>query len=520
MGSIFDDDDVDEGAAPQSKTPRNGAPLPGKKVGKPGTTAPANQQQRPAAPGRPSKPAPAKPTPVVRPRPQQPASQAPQRPALPAPTPKQSQPSNTAHLPSAPSARPALPAVPQYEPTSEPAQPQYQTPQQEVVATPPAQVVASEVRNSPAPTTITSIQRDDELPFEHESANGSKNGKNNKQRKTTKLKKQNPALAGGRGGVLLMRWGVIGGVILLAGLGVKSVVLPAQFPSQQQVIEAVQTGLELTDFPAERGNGFVLGFTESYLTYDPSEQEGRADDLAAYVPDGILTNLVGSFGDTAQSITEGPYVANTRFVDDNNAVYTVTARLNGGKWVTFDVPLYWDDKSSTLAVSGIPAFTGNPPLGAVPAQPVEWTEDEEATANFEDWVPTYFTAWAASDEASLLPLLDANANVRAKYGLNGTVAYGGMTDLKVSAPLDENDTSEAPAREARVTITWQVAGTGGGDKTPTTYQSRYQLLIAYNAAEQKWSISDIRGGVPEEESGAEAVDEDGEPIEEEAAAAE
>lgn len=338
-------------------------------------------------------------------------------------------------------------------------------------------------------------------PRKTKSSSGSKSSKNGRGSK--RGKKPNANLAGGRGRTLALRWGVVGGIGILSAMGIYSIVVPPQFPGPDQVVSVVKEDLGVTDFPASNGEGFVLAFTKAYLTYDPEATNNRADTLANYVPDSLLSVVTGSFGSNAQAVSEGPYISGIRYIDDKNAVYTASARLNTGSWVYVEMPVTWDPANRAFAISGAPAFVGKPPVAAVEGVNVEWTEDEEAGENFANWVPGFFTAWAASDEQGLVPLLTPDADPRAKNGLNGTVTYNSMTDLKVSTPLEETDT-----REARVTITWNIAGTGADDGTSTSYRATYQLLVTYDEKNKKWAIQDIRGGIPTETDTGESAPEE------------
>lgn len=338
---------------------------------------------------------------------------------------------------------------------------------------------------------------------EEEEANRNNNNSSNTESKNTKKKSRGKGktakpvkqskYAGGRKQVLWLQIVVftVLGVMVLAGA--KSIFLPNAGPTPQQVISTVKKGIGMTDFPTARGEGFVIAFSDAYLTLNNGGVSERNKILSLYMPLSVVQEQAfQQSGPADQTVTGGPYINSVKSIDDNNAVYTVSAQVNNGVWIYMDVPAYYDSENDTFAISGSPAFTAAPEQATVPAQPRSWTSDDKAVVDvFTPNAEIFFDAWSKSDKKAMNPFLTEDANTTAKTGLNGTAKFSRLAAVHVEPAPETADVSKGEIRQARVTVVWENPYVA-----TTTYQQTYDLTLKKVA--DQWRIQAIDGGVPTE----------------------
>lgn len=335
---------------------------------------------------------------------------------------------------------------------------------------------------------------DDEEETENRRSSKSKS-KNNKKKPRGKNAKPEKVskYAGDRKKVLWLQitvYSVLGMMILA---GAKATFLPNTGPTPQQVIATVKKGIGMTDFPTSRGEGFVLAFSDVYLSLNDGGIAERNKNLALYMPLSVVQEQgFQQSGPATQTITGGPYINSVKSVDDNNAIYTVSAQVNDGIWIYMDVPVYYDTKNDSFAISGTPAFTAAPEQAAVPAQPKGWTADDKAVVDaFTPNAELFFDAWAKSDKKAMNPFLTEDANTTAKVGLNGTAKFSRLASVSVEPKPEFADVSKGEIRQARVAVVWENPYVAN-----TSYQQNYDLTLKKVA--DQWRIQSIDGGVPTE----------------------
>lgn len=492
--------------------PSSGVPSPLSGMRRPGASLPA-------APKRATPPSPT--TPVARPTPGLPT-----KPTI--PTPVAPQPvTPTPVTPPQPVAAPV-----QQQPTPEPVRaPVYSSPApspityQEPVSTPAYQQPISEVNpptsefrptqeqrptyeqqwqrdQEPAPVSRPRSQ-DQEEPVRKGRGRKSapvkgKKGKNTKGNTDKSVEKGPSQLSGGRKGVIFFRVALFSVMILLAGLGAKSVIAPPSFPGPEAVVERVKDGLGMTEFPVASGEGFILGFSRAYLQFDPAERNERDLSLQNYAPDAVLSNIRMSFSGSnppAQTITAGPFITGSRSVDDTNAVYTVSAEINGSNWVYLEVPLFYKADERAFAISGSPAFIGPPTQAEIPGQPLDGIPDDKLGQAVEERLERFFVMWGSSDITGLDTLLTPDADPRARYGLGGTVTFVNINTITI---LEAKADTNPSIRSGRIQVVW-----GSPSSPETTYTQTYDIVIE-KLDDDRWYVKDILGGVTSETGGGTA----------------
>lgn len=287
----------------------------------------------------------------------------------------------------------------------------------------------------------------------------------------------------GRKPVVIMRFVVIGGLVLLAATGVKSIVFPSPPPSSEAVASEVKTQLALTNFPATQAEGFVLGFVKTYLTVSSETASTRNEELANYADPTVLSSGGIAYpGNYTQSIVEGPYIYGIRYDTDNTAVYTVGAKTDKGEWLYLAVTVYYNPDTRAFVIAKPPTLTAPPAISKMPVQQTEPVKDDEATKAATDAVTSFFKAWGASDAQALSVVLTPDADPRALNGLAGTATLESVSSLSLYAPSEETNGMYL----AKAVVRW----TSGPEDSQITYTSEYQLMLT--PKNSKWYIKDIR----------------------------
>lgn len=352
--------------------------------------------------------------------------------------------------------------------------------------------------------------------------------------KKKKPKEKKPSqFAGDRRKVLIARIVIFSilGILVCSGIGSflpKTSGLTAS--DGPLIISKVRQNLGVTDFPSAAGQSMALGFSKTYLNYDPNNQDKRVKELKTYVAPNILekidlrpategevsdagkitagtdassaideNNTTGS-GDSVNvksTVTDGPYlVKSTMFKWGEAAVFTTKTQINGNTWIYMEVPMYYNVKNGSLSVSGSPTFINNISVAKVPEGQYsnDWTNDRAVASKVQADLANYMKAWAASDRPTLERLTIKKdgknaATPAALDGLNGTVQLVRVSELIVESKpaLTKDSTGEDKAafnnRQAEITVQWLSPSTG------LIYTQTYRMVLQY--ANDNWFVSDI-----------------------------
>lgn len=350
------------------------------------------------------------------------------------------------------------------------------------------------------------LEREEREEEEEEFDPKSKGRKKSKSKKQKQSAKDKKALnRGGRGRMLAVRYSIIGMGVILMGFGVKSIVFPPDIPPDDVLAANIQAEMNMSAFPADQAESFVLGFTRAYLNYDPALSSQRDADLEHFAADSISVNGLTVPADSPQTVVEGPYISGVRYVDDNNALFTTTAKLDNGRWVSIATPVFYDDNVRAFVVAQAPSLAPNPQLSASAGQPAAVPEvDQEATESATAAVTSFMTAWGASDSEAISVVASDEADPRVWNGLEGNVKFDRADLIEVyEQPEDESSS----VWEAKVTVAWDVVNTPQDDEVveeePTNtdetsqYMGSYQLILQ-RSDDGKWYVADI---IPEQYKG-------------------
>lgn len=285
-----------------------------------------------------------------------------------------------------------------------------------------------------------------------------------------------------RGQFLALRWLLVGSVLLLAAFGVKSIVLPPSLPSQNAIVAQVQQGMGMTNFPANQAEGFVLGFTRTYLTVNKGNLGQRSKDLEPYSGGDRLQGGITFPEGTDQRVIDGPYIFGVRYTSDHTAVFTTGSRVSSGKWVYLAINVFYDPTTRAFSIAHAPILVPAPATTTPPSEDTKRKPDEEATKSAENTINTFFGSWAASNQSELSVVLAPKADARVQNGLGGTVRFVKMSNFVVYQPESSDDPGW---RVATAQVTWEE----GSKDNPIRYDSTYMIQIVRSA--DRWLIRDI-----------------------------
>lgn len=344
-------------------------------------------------------------------------------------------------------------------------------------------------------------KQDAEDKAEEQRSKGRGKGKRTKPAAKKKANGDNN-YAGGRRNIVIVRWVIIGIFIVLAGLGIKAVVAPPEFPTPNQILGVVDKNLGYTAFPRDEGNTFVLGFAELYLNgpADANSNTARLEGLNRYAPSNIVDQMSTNYSNTDWRITEGPYINQVTYTDDSSALFNVAARVNEGLWIYIDVPVFYNKDTQAFAISGIPGIVAAPNLTEIPGWPTSWQADDDVLASTQLDLERFFQAWGQPGEYDLPAYSTTDASLAVKQGLNNGAIYQSIAFAEVSSPLDELNPTTSP-REVRIEVVWGYPETSRpdekGETAPSliTFKSTYSLLIFPASETNRWRVQDIKAGI-------------------------
>jgi hypothetical protein len=278
--------------------------------------------------------------------------------------------------------------------------------------------------------------------------------------------------AGGRWGVWIGRailWAVL---IVVVVNGVRAIFAretqapgPASTSSQQPT--------PTSSFPATLAEAFALQFGQVYLNFDQAHASQRAQQLAAFIPSGAGQQFGWNGAGRMQLGSE--QIADITVQDADNALVKLLVTVNG-QLMQFSVPIY--AASGGMVVSGEPALLPPPARVSPPSPPPGGSSDLTTQNEFENFLPSFLQAYAASDTATLGRYITKGFSIT---GLGGVVSYDSIQSLTVP--------QGGSKRDITVTVRWQLPGQGG--TAPATLDVTYEMTWIYQSG--TWSVETITG---------------------------
>ena len=219
--------------------------------------------------------------------------------------------------------------------------------------------------------------------------------------------------------------------------------------------------------------------------------------MSAKADDGV------SLGDNSGSFLVTAYVRPSITKQDANTLKekNATEKMDEGKWVSFRVNVFWDEKTNGFAIAGTPTLmpsTNVIPSGNVPKAKELGKLDNTATNKVQGTVTNFMKAYATSspeDYTSLQQYVTANADASLKTGMRGKFTFGNTTSNKgginIEAYLPEGSSND-DVLIVKTTVDWvdaiESAASDQATQPRITYQSTY-ILTMVKQADGKYQIS-------------------------------
>lgn len=295
----------------------------------------------------------------------------------------------------------------------------------------------------------------------------------NKNGKTKNSALKRAQVYGGNRRSLMLAVGGVGLAVIMSGL---ALLTAANAVTKSDVAAEVSDQLE------QQGAGFPTGQAVQWAgqvvrvlgTYDEDARDDYANQVSQFLSSNLDTNA-GWNGKGSQQVTYVSLNPEPNVLDGSHAIVTAAYQVQDGSWKCEDIPVfaykpstYGDDTTWAFTLYSLPtptscgARTGLPNLPESSSTAKE--DDDTAQTLATDFFPSFFSAWAASDDATL-----------AQYTIDGltTVGLGGSmqstpppTIGDVSLLVDNKGTGSTAV--ATVEVTWTVADSTA--QVTTTYQ--------------------------------------------------
>jgi hypothetical protein len=278
--------------------------------------------------------------------------------------------------------------------------------------------------------------------------------------------------AGGRWGVWAGRFVVWAVLLVVAFNGVRAIFLRAtQTPSQPRA--SAQQQNPASGYPVVLAEAFAMEFGQAYLNFDQAHASQRARQLAAFVPSGNGQQF--GWNGAGRMQLQSEQVAGITVHDEHNALVQLLVTVND-KVMELSVPVY--AASGKMAVSGQPALLPAPALASPPANQPASSADLAAQNVFENFLPSFFEAYAGSDSATLGRYVTKGFSIT---GLGGAVRFNSIQSLFVP--------QGGSKRNITAMVRWQLPGPTGA--APATLDVTYDMTWIYQNG--NWSIESISG---------------------------
>lgn len=335
------------------------------------------------------------------------------------------------------------------------------------------------------------------LPF------GSKNGKKQKTKEHDYEERKNIRTTAN-----IVRFVIIGALIVLIGYGFKNTFFPEPQLSEDEIISTIQSTVNLTDFPLERGEGFASDFAQAYLSTDAEGQTTNSSVLSYFytgemtsTTDNASTNrVVGA--EYTQNIVYGPTVYESVALTDYSARYTIgtvvkpkaqtTENENGEQveatetvpqWIFLNVNVYYNAETDTFTITpDSPSILPNSPVGIAEDLPAQQSLGEEETEpeTIEKVQPVLYgflngyRESTANNHSTLDQYIISNPPATLTQGLGESYAFMGDSVENATTYTVYNNPEEPGVLKVMATVIWT---TGGGEESNIQMTSTYVATL-------------------------------------------
>lgn len=276
---------------------------------------------------------------------------------------------------------------------------------------------------------------------------------------------------------------VISLLVVLVGLGIKSVVFPSKVWSEEEIGALSQQYNDNLGFPIDAGKTFAENFTKAFLTVDNTEAS-RAIVSYYYtgrlVDEDYVNSRISSPNNAIQEVVTEPKVVETIALTDYSTRYIVSAAVRNGdaeegikngvdsvnlQWITLSINVYYDAEQDTFAVvQGSPTIVpGNNIVSTtdVPeSAPLGGTPDDGASQMLEPTIYEFIKGYAISsfeNDQAIIQYIKPEFDGAIGVGFNNQVRLAGEDSEAITYETytELNDLGEFTGRyKVRVTVRW------------------------------------------------------------------
>lgn len=294
----------------------------------------------------------------------------------------------------------------------------------------------------------------------------------------------------------IIRTLVLFAIAALFIFGLKNTFLPSHVYTGEQIKELARQGAGQTGFPLERGESFVENFMDLYLTID-REDKGLLEMLNYYYgkigADSLSNNDINmkTGRDVKQKTLIKPKVYEVNPLTPYSTQYkisTYVSDVNGdndlrnGRWLSFVVNVYYDEKADSLAITKdspiiIPPYRISESTIVPKRMPlgngtVNDTIGPAINPTINGFIEAYANSSISSHE-SILQYIDDKNNIDLYDGFGGSVKLKDTPSNSIDRTIYDSDDG---IYRVDLTVKW-VDAKAIGEGKEIEYVSKYIMRI-------------------------------------------
>lgn len=267
---------------------------------------------------------------------------------------------------------------------------------------------------------------------------------------------------------------LLGALLLSPVLSMLAFTISSTKASEADVKAAVAEALkdQGAEFPSGQAVMWAGQVVRIWGTWDEADETGQRDVLMSQFLSRGLSNTAGWNEQGKQEVLYSTVNPQPTITDENHAWVDASYQIQDGTWRCVSLPVYayhpesfTQEDSYAFALSANPVPVACAPRTGAPAIPATTAPDgssfEDASTEAQDlastFMPGFFAAWSASDQATLRQYAISDAQL---IGLGGAFeSTPAPTIESVALPVASNASVESgQSYVATVTVTWTVAG--------------------------------------------------------------
>lgn len=308
----------------------------------------------------------------------------------------------------------------------------------------------------------------------------------------------------------IIQFSILSVIFILFLLGLKNTFLPSHVYTSDQIKQFAAEGAGQTGFPSERGEAYVESFMEIYLTLDRTRGD-LLDMLGHFYGEDRINNSTYSGlnmkwnSQSKQDIIIPPKVFEVNLLTPYSAQYKVSAFVSNtdgetiagnesaGRWVSFSVNVYHDNKTDALVITpDSPSIIPSYKIAKQTVVPQRYplgngTVNKEIEPALTPTINGFIEAFAKSSlesHESIVQYIDDKSNVSLTNGFGGSVKLNGSPANAIKKVIYNGDDG---IYRVDVTVNW-IDNAASGGENQVEYTSRYIMRVV-PIANGKYAVS-------------------------------